>query len=328
MEVLQFIAPTAAAALDQIHKQLGPDAVVLSVRPVPAQGLARLLPGQTRIEVLAGVPDPSTHPTAFPTQLPASESQPRRKGSSQRWQTVAWLEAHGLMPAFADRLQSHVCSIVGTQAPQPLEAEWQAVTKGLCDFWRPVPSMAASLMARPHVFIGPAGSGKTTALCKWLTLATLMEERVARVFRLDGASANTADYLTIHCEMLGVPVERFWKAPANRAEMLFIDLPGVDAREPQSIHHAREQIAALPDPHVHLVLNAAYEPATLLAQCEAFAPLQPHDLILTHLDEEPRRMKLWNFAFGSQLPIRYLSSGQKIPGEFHSASPDRLLTVE
>ena len=64
--------------------------------------------------------------------------------------------------------------------------------------------------ARPHVFIGPPGSGKTTALCKWLTLAALLEERAARVWRLDGATANTADFLAIHCEMLGVPLERFW----------------------------------------------------------------------------------------------------------------------
>ncbi len=55
------------------------------------------------------------------------------------------------------------------------------------------------------MLIGPAGSGKTTLLCKWLTQAALVEGRVARVWRLDGATANTAEFLSVHCEALGVP---------------------------------------------------------------------------------------------------------------------------
>ena len=52
MNVLQFIAPDAATALAQIQKQLGPEAVVLSVRPLPAQGIARFLPKQNTCSVL------------------------------------------------------------------------------------------------------------------------------------------------------------------------------------------------------------------------------------------------------------------------------------
>ena len=63
---------------------------------------------------------------------------------------------------------------------------------------------------RPHVFIGPAGSGKTTALCKWMTSAVLVNEQRVRVWRLDGESANASEFLSLHCELMGVPVERFW----------------------------------------------------------------------------------------------------------------------
>jgi flagellar biosynthesis protein FlhF len=153
-----------------------------------------------------------------------------------------------------------------------------------------------------------------------------MEERAARVFRLDGNSANTADYLTIHCEMLGTPIERFWTQPNNRAELVFIDLPGIDARDPQAVAALQTQISALPNAHIHLVLNAAYETSTLLSQCRAFSTLEPDDLIFTHLDEESHRMKLWNFAFGTTTPIRFLSAGQKIPGEFLKAAPELLFS--
>jgi flagellar biosynthesis GTPase FlhF len=77
------------------------------------------------------------------------------------------------------------------------------------------------------------------------------------------------------------------------------------------------QLAGLPAPHIHLVLNAAYETSSLFEQIHAFAPLHPEDLIFTHLDEERRRVKLWNFVLGTNFSIRFLSAGQKIPGDFH-----------
>jgi flagellar biosynthesis GTPase FlhF len=79
---------------------------------------------------------------------------------------------------------------------------------------------------------------------------------------------------------------------------------------------------------VHLVLNAAYEMPALLAQWRAFEPCGPEDLIFTHLDEETRRVKLWNFVFGTNCSLRFLGAGQKIPGEFRNASPEILLPAK
>ncbi len=332
MQVLQFIASSPAAALEQIQKQLGPEAVVLSVRPLPVQGFAKFLPNQSRIEVLAGIPEVESAPTQS-LRRPASEqssaglSPTIAPSSSHRWKSIAWLESMGLLPDHADRLQAHVSTLHGSTAPEVLEDEWTAVSHSLSQFWRPTAPIEDGFHVRPHVFIGPAGSGKTTALCKWLTLASLMEERPTRVFRLDGSSANTADYLTIHCEMLGTPVERFWSSPANRSELVFVDLPGIDARDPQALQTLNNQLASLPTPHVHLVLNAAYDVRNLLAQYRAFSALHPHDIILTHLDEEPNPLKLWNLPFAATIPIRYLSSGQKIPGEFRPAKPELLFST-
>ena len=68
--------------------------------------------------------------------------------------------------------------------------------------------------------------------------------------------------------------------------------------------------------------------SVLQAQWQAFAPLEPEDLIFTHLDEERKRIKLWNFVFGTNCCIRFLSAGQKIPGEFQRAVPELLFPVE
>ena len=328
MKTYKFIADNAAAALAQIHAELGPEAVVLSLRRLPTPGLQRIWNKQGRIEVTAGVPDKTSAPKLekSPPRQRLFENAAGMMPAGDRWPSVAWLETMGLMPVHAARLQTHLRAVQG-EAPDSPEAEWETVSATLSRFWLSPPPVYDG-QARPHIFIGPPGSGKTTALCKWLTLATLLEERVARVWRLDGAIANTADFLAVHCEMLGVPLERFWTKPGTTGELCFVDLPGVEIADETALAALLDQLATLPSPRVHLVLNAAYEMPALLAQWRAFADCQPEDLIFTHLDEEPRRVKLWNFAFGTNCSLRFLGAGQKIPGEFRSASPEYLFPVK
>src|SRR6185503_5861608 len=56
LQVIPFIAESAADAVAQIRAKLGPDAVVVNVRQLPADGLAKLWKSP-RIEVLAYKPD-------------------------------------------------------------------------------------------------------------------------------------------------------------------------------------------------------------------------------------------------------------------------------
>lgn len=359
MKLICLVADSATAALAEVHERLGPDAVIVSVRPLPAPGLARLWKKRSQIEVTAGVPDKTSAPEPnAELRMPDAELEIRNSKfeiSADRWRSVAWLEMMGLLPVHAGRLQTHLRAVQG-DAPDSPEEEWKIVHGALSRFWLNPPPLENdelrtangkfnskleirdSKFPRPHVFIGPPGSGKTTALCKWLTLTALLEGRAARVWRLDGSTANTADFLAIHCEMLGVPLERFWTTPVESrgariesdvpSPLCLVDLPGVEISDVAALAALREQLATLPSPRVHLVLNAAYEMPSLLAQWRTFEPCEPEDLIFTHLDEEPRRVKLWNFVFGTNCSLRFLGAGQKIPGEFRNASPEILFPAK
>jgi flagellar biosynthesis GTPase FlhF len=77
---------------------------------------------------------------------------------------------------------------------------------------------------------------------------------------------------------------------------------------------------------LHLVVNAAYEIPLLLGQIRGLSQFGEADLCVTHLDEEPRWGKLWNLALGTNLPLRFLSAGQNIPGDLFAASAEKIFS--
>lgn len=322
MKCVSIVAESAGEALVQVHEQLGPAAVVTSVRKLPASGLFRFWKPRGSIEVTAAVPEnhlvADEEKDAPPLGVAGESSPPER--TPRRWPSIARLESLGLLPEFADRLETRARAAHGDESPVTPRDEWMMVRDMLATFWQPARQKVTGT-GRPHVFVGPAGAGKTTVLCKWLTAAVLAHHCTTRVWRLDSETANTSEFLSLHCEMIGVPVERFWDGIFLPEDLLFVDLPGVETRNREALAALRVQAASLPRPHVHLVLDAATETAILFEQMHAFAPLVPEDVIFTHLDEETRRVKLWNFVLGTNLPVSFLSAGQKIPGEFFRATP-------
>jgi flagellar biosynthesis protein FlhF len=332
IQPMPFIATTAEEAVAQIRARLGPDAVVLNVRPLKAQGLSRLWQ-KPMIEVVAYRPEPPEPPP--PAAVPVNETMAGFRQELEEirqqvdlnnsgWRVAALLQKTGLLPLHTQHVLDGLKSAHGDIPPSSLAEEIALARAQLARNWRaPYPIGPHSR----HVLIGPAGSGKSTVLCKWLTQTTLVDGRLARVWRLDGNTVNTAEFLTVHGEALNAEVERCWIPDGNELaeDIGFMDLPGVNWRDPLAIRELAGQLTRLGSPHMHLVLNGAYDIHVLLAQARAFSVLPLEDMIISHLDEEPHWGKLWNLALGAGLPIRHLSAGQNIPGDFWEGSAERIL---
>jgi flagellar biosynthesis protein FlhF len=360
MQIHSFIADSAADAVAQIRAQLGPEAVVLNVRKVAGEGLSRLWQ-KPRIEVLAHLPEqPAPVLNAVDAlaelreelaairnrvdsrtvaPLPKVEMPPEPilpepvfmastvedSKPSSTWRIAKYLENTGLLPLHAQRVVDRLCARHGENPPTELAKELNVTRALLAELW---PASRAQIESRVHLFIGAAGVGKTTCVCKWLAQSVLVEGRTAHVWRLDGRTANTAESLSVYCEILGVPLERLASpsgVPAG-VESLFIDVPGVNWTDASAVQDLARLMAVLPPAQVHLVLNTAYEVPVLMAQVRAFSALPITDLIFTHLDEEARWGKIWNFVFGTNYTPGFLSAGQNVPGDFFSASVEKILS--
>ena len=347
MNVQTFSAESAADAVAQIRATLGPEAVVLDVRPLPRNGLARLWQ-KPRIEVLACVsqeagalnqrlaaapiaveepspPESAKTKAAFATNLPEFEEPQSATSFPSRWRIGGMLAKAGISPVHVQQVVDALIERHGENPPESLNKELALTRALLGDLW------ARRSKLRPpkkfHVLVGAPGVGKSTLLSKWLAHTILIDGKSARVWRLDGRQANTAEALSVYGEILGVPVERRWSAADAGCleDTEFVDLPGVDWTDAAALEQVRQQIESLPSPEVHLVLNAAYETSLLMAQARAFSVLPIEEISFTHLDEEPRGGKLWNVILGTNYTVRFLSGGQNVPGNFAEASATMLL---
>lgn len=261
----------------------------------------------------------------FARQAQAAPQDPVKiSGQGAAWRIPDVLQDMGLAPLHVHQFAEQLQARHGERPPTSLREEIPLACSVLADFWerKPVPAVNSSL----HVLVGPFGAGKTTVICKWLTQSTLLAGHTARVWRLDGATANTAEALSVYGEILGVPVARSLTFNEDvPPEIGFIDLPGVDWRDHAAVRDLARRLTEMPPAQVHLVLNAAYESSILLAQAQAFRQLPVQDIILTHLDEETRWGKLWNLVLGTNFRVGWLSAGQNIPGTFVAATAREIL---
>ena len=78
MKSSAFIAENANDAVRLVQENLGPEAVITSVRKLPANGIARLLNRPGQIEVTACVPDKPRHilPQGVDAYVPFGENNP------------------------------------------------------------------------------------------------------------------------------------------------------------------------------------------------------------------------------------------------------------
>jgi flagellar biosynthesis protein FlhF len=313
----RFEVGSAAEAVETIQRRLGREARVLSVRNCPRAGLGRLF-GSPRFEVVAELPAPAPEPApepAFTEALPA-----RALVETSRLPDV--LRRAGFPARLIGRLE---CS------PGWQRALTRPLHQALADLARDL--RAATRPARPLparvAFLGAAGVGRTTALCKWLAREVFTQGRTGRVWRVEFDRPNPAPTLDVFCEALGVSVEHYapgFAAVAQpRVDFHFADLPALPVRGSREAGELNRFLDEQNFTGRVLVLNAAYDAEALRAAYARGREFGVTHIVCTHLDETPRWGALWEFLIEGELSPLFLSTGPGLTGDIETEVLDRLL---
>lgn len=306
--VYRFEVVSAAEAVALIQARLGSEARVLSVLAKPRRGLSRLF-AAPRYEVVAELPPPAPPPPG-PLVEPAGPALALIDGT----RLPALLRRAGFPERLLGRLE---------MSPGWTRALSRPLHEALADLHRDLRAAARPPRALPRrvAFLGGAGVGRTTALCKRLAHEVIARGAAGCVWRVEFGRPNPAPLLDVFGEALGVPVEHYapgFGAPGAGDGFVFADLPALPAAgsvEDRAL--ARFLDSERFDGRV-LVLNAAYEPDALRAAYARGVAHGATHLVCTHLDETPRWGRLWEFLIEGELSPLFLGTGPGLTGEMVS----------
>ena len=318
----KFTVRSAQEAVAIIREKLGPDAHVLSVRSVSAKGVRKFF-STPRLEVIAQVDRPSEI-VAPPVHLAEVSAEPAGPDDGP---TETFTRAH-VPPTpmgIAELLRRSGLTETALNHLQAGSA-WREINRlplhrALAETSRLLRERAEARVTRPPLsraaFLGAAGVGRTTALCKWLSVEVFRRARVGHVVTIEFDRPNPLGPLPVFAEALGVPLAHFpcETQPAVPGGFVYFDLPSISPRRPAdnaalAAWLDREEITERV-----LVLNAAYDRPAIREAYAAGRDLGATHVVFTHLDEVTQWGKLWDYLFDEELEPLFITTGPSLTGE-------------
>ena len=331
----KFTVKSIDQAVALIREKLGPSARVLSVRSVEPSGLKKLFSAPT-LEVIAQIDAPAAESLAASRTLlsavssepalPTAEAAPAPK--SRLAQLPATLGLSGLLR------RSGITETALTRLQSG--ANWDELNalplhRALAETSRLLRTQAESRPTRAPLsraaFLGAPGVGRTTALCKWLAQEVIRRARLGHVVSVEFDRPNSLGPLPVFAEAMGVPLAHFpcETEAAVVNGFVYFDLPGLSPRRPSD----NAKLASFLDREAInervLVLNAAYDRASLRDAYTAGRDLGATHLVFTHLDEVPQWGKLWDYLFDEALEPLFLGTGPSLTGDCEEDVPGAIV---
>lgn len=218
----------------------------------------------------------------------------------------------------------------GAQGAFAIDAAAEALAARL----RAAATPASTERVRAIAFVGPTGSGKSTAVAK-LALRLARAKRRVVAATLDGHRAGSSELLRAACERARVPfrVARFREDlpalldEARGAEVLLVDSAGRSPRDREHLEQLEDVLGqdfAGADLSVYLTVAATAGREVLEEVRAGFARTRPTALVATKLDETRRTAPALELAALPELPAAFLCTGQELERDFYRATPDRM----
>jgi flagellar biosynthesis protein FlhF len=333
MKLCRFLAPDARTGLEQIRRDLGPDAVVVTSRKT-AEG----------VEFMAGCYDDVENTQSDTVKMDSASDSGRaiwrelsrlRAMLQNQLAGFAWSTEKRRHPVRVHVLQKMLATGFSPKSARHLAA---GLPKGYsaeqADVWlrqvliRNLRVFAASEMPGispgTWALVGPTGHGKTTTLAKLAAKAALQHGRdKVALISVDGYRIGAQQQLEAYARMMGVyfigldEVNELPKAlgEAKDKVCVMIDSAGFAPND----EHFASQLLALRQAGAAclLTLSASTQGSLVEGIIQRHQP--PAGVVMTKLDEGGLCGPVLDCLMRYRLPLVCLSTGQRVPEDLHAA---------
>ncbi len=183
--------------------------------------------------------------------------------------------------------------------------------------------------------VGPTGVGKTTTIAKLAARFSLRHgaEHVALITS-DNYRVGAYEQLRTYASLLDIPLH-VARSSVQLCEILdrvdprslvLIDTQGMSQRA-KTISHQLKFLSNVADRlSTFLVMSAAAEPSVLHEIAHVFGAVDLSGCILTKLDEAATLGGVLSVLIQRQLPVAFVSNGQRVPEDLEVARAHRLIS--
>lgn len=203
----------------------------------------------------------------------------------------------------------------------------------------PFPANMRKADGRPYciALVGPTGAGKTTTAAKLAVRRGMFGAARPGLLTIDTYRVGGMEQLATYAELADVPFEVVYDARevdaamkrlSGTCDVIIIDTPGRSPASAELTERWRSLLDALAPDEVHLVIPASVRADLAVDIGRAYRATRTHcgatHLMLSKVDEVPRESGISDLALSLEMPTRWITDGQDVPGDLKSGVP-RLL---
>ena len=343
-------------AMKRIRAELGRDAMILHTEQVKSRGLLRYF-RRPQLEVIAAV---DTDLQDFPQPTPAADQSIQRmqeeltdlrtavalvaeskNGSNTPPRTVSSLE--GWYQRLLDQgVSQHIAQPIVHTVADELN-RWTLDNSEVLNehlHWHLGRRLriATPLNFKPSeptvlFLVGPTGVGKTTTLAKLAANYSRMRRLRALIVSTDTHRIGAISQIQAFGQVLDIPIEISYTPEQLAAclesnknyDLILVDTPGKNQRVADQVADLGDYLGAVPHKIVYLTLTAGAKYEDLMQAVKMFGTLPLDGVVFTKLDETTTLGSAYTLACDTQLPVSYLTTGQRIPQDIEVATAERLV---
>jgi flagellar biosynthesis protein FlhF len=185
---------------------------------------------------------------------------------------------------------------------------------------------------RKVALIGPTGVGKTTTMAKLAAEYLFRTKGSVALITIDTYRIAAVEQLKVYGEIMNLPVDVvFNPAQLNQAfakhqdkDIILIDTAGRSPKDAVKINELASFLGPESGVENHLVLATQTRDKDLLEAIRTFGKMPLENLIFTKLDECEDCGALLNVPVCQNLPISFLTNGQRVPEDLLIAEPQNI----